>query len=584
MKLPQQWLKPPGSLLIALFLLTLGSVSALAWFGWRFVEQERLVEGQRAQQRLEETADVLATQLRASLAESANRLTDDGSITTYPPGPLLYLPSDNAAIEAPAAFAGPELFEFVQHQPAEAIRAYQRLVDTSSDPAIRAGALLRLARVTKSRAVWQRLAYGPTSNLIDSGISIQIAALLELGDTSTLLDGLRKGRWRLSRGQFEFYWSKATKTEEPPAGAVALSEAAARAMQLVSAPDMPARGHDIVWAASKPWLVLWRGRSLLLADPEQWLKQTATPANLRYALIDSQGRTIAGERTAPATGRAAIRPAAETQLPWTIYAASVAPTSAATLLVQQRYLLSGIGVMVLFLVLGTYFVARAIRKEAEVSRMQADFVSSVSHEFRSPLTSMRQLSEILAQGRVPNEQRRQLYYDTLVRETTRLQRVVEAFGKRSYQFEPLDVASIIRNAVADFNSARAIELHEPQVACTVDGDGEAIAVALRNLLDNAIKYSPESEPVILEWRRQNGHVAIAVHDHGPGVAESEQRAIFQRFVRGTAAAARNVKGSGLGLAMVRDIVAAHKGQVTLTSKPGEGSTFTLLLPAAEHAL
>ena len=90
---------------------------------------------------------------------------------------------------------------------------------------------------------------------------------------------------------------------------------------------------------------------------------------------------------------------------------------------SQRFLLLGMGVMVLFLIAGTYFIARAVRREMEVSRMQSDFVSAVSHEFRSPLTSIRQLSEILELGRVPSDERRQVYYTTLVRETQRLQRL-----------------------------------------------------------------------------------------------------------------------------------------------------------------
>jgi signal transduction histidine kinase len=621
MRLPRHWLKPPGSLLIALFLLTLASVSALAWFGWRFLEQERLVEAQRAQQNLEQTADGLATRLRGSLAETADRLTDAeprdegvllvfrdaNTLSTQPPGQLLYLPFAETVTASPAAFASPEMFEFVQNQPAEAIRAYQRLADSSPDASIRAGALLRLARVLRntsrvadSRAIWRRLASAPNSAASVAGIPVQLAALLELGDTGRLLDGLRQGRWRLSRSQFEFYWAAATKVEQPPAEALAISEAAARVWQLLSTADTAPRGQEIVWAAARPWLVIWRAtaerRAVLLANPDRWLRHAAPPSHIEYALVDAQGRTIAGKRVAPAMGRAAILPAAETQLPWTIYAASVAPASAASLILRQRYLLSGVGVMVVFLILGTYFIARAIRREAEVSRMQSDFVSSVSHEFRSPITTMRQLSEILALGRIPSEERRQLYYETLVRETTRLQRVVEALlnfgqmesGTRSYRFEQLDVASVIRRAVSDFQqeltgSARPIELHQPEDACTVDADREAIAVALRNLLDNAVKYSPEPEPVILEWRRQNGHVAIAVHDHGPGVSETEQRAIFQKFVRGAAATAGNVKGSGLGLAMVRDIVAAHRGQVTVASKPGQGSTFTMLLPVSNHS-
>lgn len=627
--LHRQWLKPPGTLLIPLFLLTLVSVSALVWFGWRLLEQERLVESQRAQQHLEESTDRLAASLRSTLAEAADRLTDavpreegvllvfrDGTLTTTPPGQLLYLPFEPPEAPEPAStiFAEAEMFEFVQSQRSEAIRICQRLA-SSTDPAVRAGALLRLGRmfrlngqIAESRAAWQRLATLPASLRV-SGIPVQLAALLELGNGSALLDGLRRGHWALTRGQFEFYWTAATKIEpsaqgkNPPPEALAISEAAVRVWGLLSSPDSVLRGQETIWTGDRPWLVLWRGtadrRAVLLADPAQWLRRAAPSSGIQYALVDTQGRTVAGQRVRSGNARGVVRPATETQLPWSIYAASAATAPAVSLIQRQRYLLSGIAVMVAFLMIGTYFIARAIRREAEVARMQSDFVSSVSHEFRSPLTTLRQLSEILALGRVPSEERRQLYYETLVRETTRLQRVVEALlnfgqmesGARRYHFQPLDVSAVIRQAVTDFQqeltgTTRAIELRESSSACTVDADPEAIAVALRNLIDNAVKYSPDPEPVQLEWFRQNGHVAIAVRDQGPGIEEAEQRRIFQKFVRGAAASVGTVKGSGLGLAMVRDIVAAHRGQVSVDSRPGKGSTFTILLPVAaptEHA-
>jgi signal transduction histidine kinase len=227
----------------------------------------------------------------------------------------------------------------------------------------------------------------------------------------------------------------------------------------------------------------------------------------------------------------------------------------------------------------------------EVSRIQSDFVAAVSHEFRSPLTSIRQLSEILALGRAPSDERRQIYYETLVRESSRLQRLVEAllnFGRmeaqgRQFRFEEVDTGALVEHVVSEFEPqvvglGRHIELHGTESRCAIQADPEAIAVALRNLVDNAVKYSPECPTVWVEWDVENEYVAIRVRDRGPGIAESERKAIFRKFVRGTAAAARNVKGSGLGLAMVRHIVAAHRGQIRLASKPGQGSTFTMLLP------
>ncbi|MBV8902930.1 MAG: sensor histidine kinase, partial [Acidobacteriia bacterium] len=105
---------------------------------------------------------------------------------------------------------------------------------------------------------------------------------------------------------------------------------------------------------------------------------------------------------------------------------------------------------------------------------------------------------------------------------------------------------------------------------------------LRNLVDNAIKYSPGRPAVWLEWGMENGCVAIRVRDDGLGISRSERKAIFRRFVRGSAASAGNVKGSGLGLAMVRHIVSAHGGEILVASQPGQGSTFTMLLPSMER--
>jgi signal transduction histidine kinase len=209
---------------------------------------------------------------------------------------------------------------------------------------------------------------------------------------------------------------------------------------------------------------------------------------------------------------------------------------------------------------------------------------------------MRQLSEILAFGRVSGEERRQTYYDTLVSETRRLQRLVETllnFGKmeegaRQYRFEPIDAGALVEGVVAEFApqlaaSGRRIELSRPPTACPIDADAEALALALRNLVDNALKYSPDQPFVSVEWGCENSAIAIRVRDRGMGIPAAEQRLIFQKFVRGSAAIAANVKGTGVGLAMVSHIVRAHGGEVRVASAPGEGSTFTILLPAPHRA-
>jgi signal transduction histidine kinase len=348
-----------------------------------------------------------------------------------------------------------------------------------------------------------------------------------------------------------------------------------------------------MWVDAKPWFTIWRaafGRQVVLIQwPESLLQTLPVELDAVCALVDEEGRVVAGRKQVGAT---VVRMATESQLPWSLYVTGSKGPKDLAMTARQRFMLLGLGTVVAFLVAGTYFVARAIRREIAVSLLQSDFVSAVSHEFRSPLTAMRQLSEILALGRVSSEERLQKYYDTLVGETRRLQRLVETllnFGKmeegaRQYRFEEIDAGELVESVAAEFApqlaaSGRRIELNRAPNTCPIEADAEALALALRNLVDNALKYSPDQPAVSVEWGCENGAVAIHVRDRGMGIPVAEQRVIFQKFVRGRAAIAANVKGTGVGLAMVSHIVRAHGGEVRVASAPGEGSTFTILLPA-----
>ncbi len=602
----REWLKPPKSLLLILVLLSLVSVSAVGWFGFKLLEQDRMVQAQRRQERLEQAADRIAATLRGTLAETGERLSawlatppvagkpDDGvlliveenSVTAYPAGRLLYYPAPSQEPEAPAeVFAEGELLEFLQAQPGKAVDTYVVLAE-SRNPAVRAGALLRLARVLarlgrreESRAAYTRLA--AIGGVRVAGAPAELVARHALGDAS-LREDLLRGRWHLTRGQFEFYFGG-----PPPEDRQALAEAAALAWSAAGA-----RGQTTVWAGGHPFFVMWRTggarRAVLVEAPRIPAGEEAA-----CAAVDSEGRVVMGRRDR--ADRSAIRPAAESQLPWTLYVSGAPNPPGSGLPEGRRFLLLGMGVMVLFLIAGTYFIARAIRREMEFSRMQSDFVSTVSHEFRSPLTSIRQLSEILELGRVPSEERRQMYYTTLVRETQRLQRLVEALlnfgrmeaGARPYRFEEIETATLVHRVAGEFeaqvSAGRRIELSGPEATCAINADPDALSVVLRNLIDNALKYSPEHPAIWVQWGVEQAQVAIRVRDEGLGITSAERRSIFRKFVRGSAAAAANVKGSGVGLAMVKHIIAAHHGEIRVDSTPGSGSTFTVRLPALEQS-
>jgi signal transduction histidine kinase len=205
------------------------------------------------------------------------------------------------------------------------------------------------------------------------------------------------------------------------------------------------------------------------------------------------------------------------------------------------------------------------------------------------LTGIRQLGEMLARDRVKDESKRHQYYELIVHESERLARLVENVldfsrmeaGRKQYRFEALNTASWLKDVAADFQieasrSGYELQAQIPGDLPVISGDREALTTAVRNLLDNACKYSLESKSVWLDAEAADGGVRVCVRDRGVGIPAGELRQIFERFYRGGKSATR-VKGVGLGLNLVQHIVSAHRGEVRVESREGEGSTFSILL-------
>jgi signal transduction histidine kinase len=659
------WFRSPRYLLTLFLAIMLVLAASLSWLSWWLLKQDRALESQRIQERLDNAADLIAASLLHKFSESrdqftslltlsdsdlaarASELSSQGAgtalivvfrpqaVDAYPRAALLYYPFLPTAKEPPASmFEAGEVAEFQQKDSAKAIGVFRRL-SQSKDPAIRAGALLRLGRnlrkAQESRAALD--IYGELDQMGATPVAGLPAELIARHARCTLLDELKRttevkreagllyadlhnGRWKLDRGAYRFYTQETSRWHTsdaevqvheqdgvPTATAVELLW---EAWQRIRRGEDIAAGHRSVWILGHPVLLVWQtssDRLVGLVAGERYLEQQWLSAlrpvmdrqSVRLALTDAEGHPVLAQFSA-ASAQQATRSSAETQLPWTLRVVGRDPQAELTQeRNRRRLLLLAFALLFAFVLVGSYFIARAVTRELEVARLQSDFVSAVSHEFRTPLASLCQLSEMLADGRVPSDRRRQEYYEGLRRASDRLYRLVETLldfgrmqaGAQQYRFELLEMGSFFRGVVEDFAQEAGERGYRVDIAQhphlpAVQVDREALARALWNLLDNAVKYSPQNKTVWAKATCENGRVAISVSDKGLGIAPHEQKRIFKKFVRAASAEVAGARGTGLGLTMVEHIVAAHGGQVHVDSEAGVGSTFTILLPSAKE--
>jgi two-component system phosphate regulon sensor histidine kinase PhoR len=261
-----------------------------------------------------------------------------------------------------------------------------------------------------------------------------------------------------------------------------------------------------------------------------------------------------------------------------------------------RDVIMGVLILGMALTVATAVVVSSIllAREAELARLQSEFVSRVSHDLRTPLTSIQMFVETLQLGRAKDPETTQACLDALGQETTRLLALVDRLldwariesARRIYEPRRCRVVDVIDAALESFELLRIqseIELERdvPEGLPDIDVDAQAIVDALANVLQNAARYSLPPRKVHVRARLVGDKVEVAIADNGPGVPMSERHKIFEKFYRGAAARSLGIAGTGLGLAMVRAIVEAHRGSVRVEANEPTGSTFVLALPLAD---
>jgi two-component system phosphate regulon sensor histidine kinase PhoR len=248
--------------------------------------------------------------------------------------------------------------------------------------------------------------------------------------------------------------------------------------------------------------------------------------------------------------------------------------------------------MLVLLLAGFWFLYSSIRREIKVTQIKSEFIQNVSHEIRTPLALINMYIETLEMGRVKTREKVQEYYRIISNETNRLTSIVDKIlnfsklenNKRELHFEACDLNQISQQVLdtyayhlVDKGFRIQFNLHEPLLP--VYCDSGAVAEALINLIDNAVKYSGNSREVVLTTGQNKRYVYVEVRDYGMGIAKKHQKLVFDKFYRVTnQQLANQVKGTGLGLALVRETMKNHQGKVSLSSKLNEGSTFRLYFP------
>jgi len=628
------------------------SVAALVWMGVRLMRQDRALEAQQLEDRREAAAARLVASLEQALSVEERRLAGlpgagispsssdavwliagASQIRVWPERALLYYPLLPPGREPPARlFAEAEKWEFLERDYGRAATILRSLA-RAEDPATRAGARLRLARVLRKAGdpesaldVYAELAGASASaaRVSVSGVPADLVArqtrcalLGELDrraelekEARSLYDDLTSGRWRLDRPSFVYHRDRAAQYLNPmpefDASAKVLEDAVVWLWQnrrAVAGETPGSAGRRVHRLHGASVTILWRlgteGLAAVVAGPgyqrSRWFEPIlAAPdfSGVRAVLLGPEKVPVYGQEL-PDDALLTTRPASVTGLPWDIGVANADLEADLSQFAQRRRLMMmGLGMLALLVVASVALIGRAVSRELAAARLQSDFVSAVSHEFRTPLTSMRQFTEMLAEDEnIPPEKRR-AFYEAQSRATRRLSRLVESLldfgrmeaGARPYRLERLDVGRLVEATVEEFKQEAGrdgltMECRIPEEGPPARADREALAQALWNLLDNAVKYS-EGKPVVeVEVEAGREEIAVRVRDRGIGISPSEKDRILRKFVRGADARARGVKGTGIGLAMVKHIIDAHGGKVEVASEPGRGSTFTIRLPA-----
>lgn len=259
-----------------------------------------------------------------------------------------------------------------------------------------------------------------------------------------------------------------------------------------------------------------------------------------------------------------------------------------------------ISVLILAIGVGGWLIVSDLGRELTLARQKTDFVSNVSHELKTPLTSIRMFSELLAENRVSESEKRQSYLNIIAAEASRLSRLINNVldfsrmdrGEKKYDFQKCSFAALVRETMETYrphleSNGFKIKYEGPEAGVFVNGDRDALSQVIVNLLSNAEKYSDGQKEILVQMEQIDEplpHAEARVMDRGSGVPRGCEGKIFDKFYRAHDSLSSGIQGSGLGLTLARQIARAHGGDVVYRPREGGGSCFNLRLPATNSQI
>ena len=251
-------------------------------------------------------------------------------------------------------------------------------------------------------------------------------------------------------------------------------------------------------------------------------------------------------------------------------------------------------VLDIFLILGVVLVFRNVKKEVQLAQNKSEFISNVSHEIRTPLALISMFAETLEMGRVPTEEKKKEYYSILTKESQRLTSIVNKIlsfsqmdaGKKQLHLSDIELGSLVKEVLTTYDyhlNKEGFEVNANMDEAWINGDKDLIIEMIINLIDNAIKYSSETKKIDISIRKENQKAIINVTDQGVGISKADQTYIFDKFFRVSTGDLAKKQGTGLGLALVKQIVDAHNASIELKSEIGKGTSFIVYFPLIEKS-